>query len=412
MSDEPLKPTPDTSKSEAKKPAEIREAQARKAKARLADAEPQPGRANPIVSDETYGELREDNRVVMRHKIALNIDSFRASTDDFVARPQQEYPALPTVRAPFMSVIIPNYNGQRFLPTLLNALDRQTLRDFETIVIDDASTDDSVALIESHYPDVRLIVNRKNMGFVASCNAAADVADGRILVLLNSDTEPEPGWLEALAKAVVANPQAAIVASKLLLFDEREKIHSAGDLMGVDGIPINRGVWQIDRSQFDGETAIFSGCAGASAYRRDVWEALGGFDEDFWMYLEDVDLAFRARLLGWETIFAPEARIYHHLSANAGDTLASYYVGRNTIWNIAKNMPSGSLRRHLPEIIGAQLAISLDAMRNIQGTAARARLRGQIAGLLGLSRQLEKRRVVQRRSRVTGEAIEQRLAPR
>ena len=365
--------------------------------------------ANPIVEDETYGQLREQGRVVMRHRIALNIDEFRAADEGFTPRPARNDPPLKPARVPFFSVIIPNYNGQRFLPTVLDALDRQTFGDFETIVIDDASTDDSVALVERDYPHVRLIVNRRNRGFVASCNLAADVADGRILVLLNSDTEPEPTWLEELARTIVANPRAAVVTSKLLLFDERDKIHSAGDVLGVDGIPRNRGVWAQDRGQFDRETAVFSGCGGASAYRRDVWEALGGFDEDFWMFLEDVDYSFRARLLGYEVVFSPRARVYHHLTANAGDELASYYVGRNTLWNIVKNMPRRLLLEHWLDIVGAQLGIATDALRNIRGDAARQRLRGQAAGLLGLPRQLSKRRVIQARKWVGDDEIEQAL---
>lgn len=371
--------------------------------------QPKQTGANPIVEDETYGQLREQNRVVMRHKIALNIDEFRAADEGFTPRPARNDPPLKPARAPFMSVIIPNYNGQRFLPTVLDALARQTFGDFETIVIDDASTDDSVALVERDYPHVRLIVNRRNRGFVASCNLAADVADGRVLVLLNSDTEPEPTWLEELARAIVTNPQAAVVTSKLLLFDERNKLHSAGDMLGVDGIPRNRGVWAQDRGQFDQATVVFSGCGGASAYRRDVWETLGGFDEDFWMFLEDVDFSFRARLLGYETAFAPGARVYHHVTANAGDELASYYVGRNTLWNIAKNMPRRLLLDHWFDIVSAQLGIAADALRNIRGEAARQRLRGQAAGLLGLPRQLSKRRVIQAQKRVGDDEIEEAL---
>ena len=300
MTDTELMPTPDPSKSEETKSAAERQAQAEQARARLARRKGQADSANPIVDDATYGDLREQNRVVMRHQIAQDIDSFRASTETFTPRPHREFPDLPTVRPPFFSIIVPNRNGERFLPTVLDALGEQTFGDFETIVIDDASTDDSVPLIETHYPDVRLIVNRRNIGFVASCNAAADVADGRFLVLLNSDTEPEPGWLAALVGAVVTHPEAAVFASKLLLFDRRDTLHSAGDLLGTDGVPRNRGVWETDDGRYDRRPAVFSGCGGASAYRREVWETLGGFDEDFWMYLEDVDFAFRARLLGWE----------------------------------------------------------------------------------------------------------------
>jgi len=367
------------------------------------------GRPNPVAADETYGALRDDNRGVMRHQIALNIDNFRPAADDFVARPQQTFPELQQAVTPFMSVIIPNYNGERFLPGLLDALSKQTFSDFETIVIDDASTDDSVTLIERDYPDVRVIVNRRNAGFVVSCNTAVDASDGRIIVLLNNDTEPEPTWLAQLALGFCNHPQAAAITSKILLFDERNRIHTTGDMMGADGLPHNRGVWELDQGQFDEQTDVFSGCGGATAYRRDVWQALGGFDEDFWMYLEDVDLGFRARLMGWQVVYAPEARVYHHLSASGGDTLSSYYVGRNTIWMLVKNMPDALLRENLSTILGAQVAIAVDALRNFRGEAARNRLRGQLTGLLRLPEQLAKRQLIQSRRLVSDADVRQQI---
>ena len=112
---------------------------------------------------------------------------------------------------------------------------------------------------------------------------------------------------------------------------------------------------------------------------------------------------------GWQAVFAPAARIYHHLSATSGDTLASYYVGRNTIWMIAKNMPTELLRQHFPAILGAQLQIAADALRNIRGAAARARLLGQLAGLLGLPHQLRKRQIIQRRRRLDDQHLAARL---
>jgi len=381
-------------------------------------------KANPIVEDKTYGELNEDNRVVMRHAIALNIDNFKASTEGFEARPQREYPPLEVTSTPFISVIIPNYNGRALLQSVLGALSYQTFTDFEVIFIDDASTDDSVAFVEqffsaSAFPDpaqapswreLRVIVNRQNRGFAASCNAAADVARGCVLVMLNTDTEPEWEWLEELAKSVCANPQAAMVASKMLLFDERTQLHTAGDLLGVDGIPRNRGVWEEDRGQYDQNTAIFSGSGGATAYRKDVWQMLGGFDEDFWMYVEDVDYGFRAQLAGWEAVFAPKARIYHRLNATSGHTMASYYVGRNTIWNIAKNMPRGLLLRNFPAIVAGQFKVAVDALRNVRGEAARSRLTGQLAGLLGLPRSLQKRSVIQPRRVIEDSDLQTRLS--
>lgn len=396
MSDDLLKPKPDASKSARKKSPSKRSAQVRAAKEKL-EGERKGSGQNPLVDDATYGELRENNRVVMRHQIALNLDSFRAAVEDFQARPARTYPALTAVASPFFSVIVPTLNGMRWLPTLMEALAKQTFGDFEVIVVDDGSHDNSVMWLEEHYPAVRVIVNRTNQGFAVACNTGAAVARGRVLVFLNNDTEPAPEWAEELALAVCQHPEVGMYACKMLLFDKRDTLHSAGDVIGLDGIPRNRGVWQIDDGQFDGQTSVFAGCGGAVAYRRDLWSALGGFDEEFWMYLEDVDFAFRAQLLGVEAIFVPGARVYHHLSATAGGVLGSYYVGRNTIWTIAKNMPRTLLWRNLPKIVGAQLSIARDALLNWRGAAARARLRGQIAGLLGLPSILRKRATIQPR---------------
>jgi GT2 family glycosyltransferase len=362
-------------------------------------------------ADSTYGGLRAENRVVMRHDIALNLGAFRAAPENFRARPQRNYPALRTAAPPFFSVIVPNFNGMVHLPVLMEALEDQTFRDFEVIVVDDASIDESVAWLDVQYPAVRVLTSRENRGFVASCNAGAAAARGRLLVLLNSDTAPEEGWLAELAKAVCAQPHAAIFASKLLLFDRSGVLHAAGDEMGMDGIARNRGVWEEDRGQYDDLSVVFGGCGGAVAYRREVWDALGGFDEAYWMYLEDADFAFRAQLMGCEAVFVPEARVLHKLSATGGGVLASYYVGRNAVWLIVKNMPSGLLLRNLGQILGGQLRIAADALRHWRGAEARARLRGQAAGIVGLLNPLRQRQLVQQR-RVRGDdALAARLRP-
>lgn len=399
----------DPSRSEEVKSADQRKEQVEQARRRLAERGDTVSHANPIVSDETYGSLREDNRVVMRHTIALNIDAFRAASDDFDARPVRAFPELETERPPFFSVVIANFNGVRHLPVLLAALRRQSFTDFEVIVVDDASADGSVALIERDFPEVRVVVNRANAGFAAACNTGAAAARGRYIVQLNSDTEPADDWMAALALTIVSHPQAVAVASKLLLFDRRSVIHSAGDQMGRDGLARNRGVWEEDRGQFDARTQVFGACGGAAAWRRDAWQALGGFDESFWMYLEDVDLSFRARLAGGEIVFAPDARVYHHLSATGGDVLASYYVGRNSLWLLARNMPASLLLRNLPQIVAAQVEVTIDALRNLRGAAARARLRGQLDGLLGLPRLMAQRRTLQRRRVLEDSALQQLL---
>jgi GT2 family glycosyltransferase len=295
------------------------------------------------------------------------------------------------------SIIIPNYNGKRLLDACLMALRGQTYpRELtEIIVVDDASTDDSVAYLRERYPEVKAFALDCNSGLAVACNAGARLASGELLVMLNNDTEAEPGWLAALVASAQAYPQAGAVASKMLLFDRRDALHNAGDLMGADGIPRNRGVWQVDRGQYDRDVFVFGGCGGGVAYRRAAWDAAAGFDQRLFMYLEDVDLAWRLQLLGWKAVFAPDARLYHHLSATGGGALASFYTGRNTLWVIVKDMPGPLMRRNLGRIFRAQWRISWDALKAWRGAAARARLRGQLAGLLGLPRVLAWRRATQ-----------------
>lgn len=369
------------------------------------DTEAKNSAAGPIANDATYSELQLENRVVMRHTIALNLESFRASTDAFNPRPQGDFAPLAPVTPPFFSVVIPNYNGMAHLPTLMAALAAQSFQDFEIIVVDDAGTDPSVSWLEEHYPHVRIIMNRRNLGFAVSCNLGATAARGRFVVLLNTDTEPDADWLAETAQAICRHPEATVFASKLLFFDRRDVIHTAGDYMAFNGVPGHRGFGQRDEGQFDREVEVFGGCGGAVAVRRDVWELLGGFDESLWMYMEDVDLAFRGQLLGIKAIFVPAARVYHHMGATGGGALASYFVGRNTIWVLAKNLPASLWLRYWPQILAEQAREAVAALRAWRGEAARARLRGMLSAVVGLPGVLSKRWAVQSKRVATDEEV-------
>jgi GT2 family glycosyltransferase len=307
---------------------------------------------------------------------------------------------------PLLSVIIPNWNGARHLPTCLDSLRRQTYPHLEVILVDNASRDESVALVRRDYQEVVLVQLDENLGLTGAINRGVQAARGELIAPLNNDTEVAPGWAEALVSALLDHPEAGMSASKMLLFDRRDTLHSAGDAYGVDGIPVNRGVWQKDKGQFDDDEYIWGGCGGAVAYRRAMLDDIGLLDEDLFMYCEDVDLNWRAQLAGYRCVFAPLGVVYHHLSATGGGEIASFYTGRNTLWVLAKNYPGELLRRHWRAIVRAQLRISRDALKAWRGKAARARLRGQLAGLLGLPRWLRKRRAIQARRKVSIEVIE------
>ncbi len=314
---------------------------------------------------------------------------------------------------PLVSVVIPNWNGAHLLPTCLDSLRRQTCADFEVIVVDDASTDDSRGLLAREYPEARVLAFESNRGFARGVNAGIRAAQGRVIALLNNDTEADPHWLEELVRALEAEPRAGMAASKLRLFDRREVLHSAGDFYRVDGIPGNRGVWEEDRGQYDAPDAqppVFGACGGAAAYRRELLDAIGLFDEDLGSYCEDVDLNWRARLAGLGCAYAPRAVVYHRLSATGGGTRASYFVGRNFILVLVKDYPAALWKKYWRRILAAQWQITREALRSGRGAAARARLRGQLAALAALPRFLAKRRATQRGRRVSAAELEQWLA--
>ncbi len=309
-----------------------------------------------------------------------------------------------------LSVIIPNWNGAPHLPGCLTALRGQTFRDFEILVADNASQDSSLELLARDYAEARVIRLDRNCGFAGACNAGLREGRGEFLVLLNNDTEAAPDWLAEVVAAFRRHPAAGVIASKMLLFDRRNVLHTAGDVFKTDGTPGNRGVWQADEGQF-AEGPVFSANGGSAAYRRTMLDQIGLLDEDFFFSCEDVDLAWRAQLSGWQVVYAPRAVVYHKLAATGGGVTASFYDGRNFIYLLAKDVPGGMWRRHWPEILRGQWRITRDALRAWRGAAARARLRGQLAGLAGLPKMLAKRRAVQAARRISDSDVEALLSP-
>jgi GT2 family glycosyltransferase len=316
---------------------------------------------------------------------------------------------------------VPTRNGAHLLPECLEALWNQTFRDFELIVVDDASTDNTYDLLLG-YPEVKKLVRlpgTRGHGFVAAVNAGLVEAKGAVIVLLNNDAVPEPRWLEELLGGLDRNPWASMAASKLVLYDRPDHFHSTGDYYGLDGVPNSRGVWQRDRGQYDREEEVFGPTAAAAAYRREMLAdvaAAGGteppgmvLDPELWMYCEDVDLNLRARLRGHRTVYVPTAKVRHRLSATGGGVLASYYVGRNFIYLIAKALPGRTILRNLPRIVVAQVRIALQALRGIRHPSSRARLRGMAAGLLTWPRVLPARRRIMRSARLTPRRFERVL---
>lgn len=215
----------------------------------------------------------------------------------------------------YVSVIIPTYNGLELLVAALECLTRQTWREFEVIVVDNDSTDGTIEVLARRFPDVRLVSLSSNRGFAAAVNSGIAAATGDIVVLLNNDTEPDPEWLAALVRAMEDHPEVGFCASKMLQLRAPHLIDSAGDQLGLFASQVGHGA--PDGPAFAVERYVFSACAGAAAYRRSMLEDIGLFEERYFAYFEDVDLACRANLAGYRGLYVPDAVVLHWGSATA-----------------------------------------------------------------------------------------------
>ena len=293
-----------------------------------------------------------------------------------------------------ISVIVLNYNGKGFLDGCLSSLASQTYSDFEVIVVDNGSRDGSPEYVKENYPWVRLAKNDENLGFAGGTNVGIRAAKGEFVITLNNDSRADSRFIEELIKPM-ADPEVGVCAAKMLFPDGR--INSAGICISRSGAAWDRGMFEPDRGQYEFVEEVFGACAGAALYRREMLDEIGLFDEDFFLYLEDVDLAFRARLAGWKCLYVPGARVIHHHggTAGVGSDLAVYYGNRNIVWYPIKDFPFRLLITSLPFIVARNLAvIPYYALRGQGGVI----LKSKLDALKGVVKMMEKRKDVVRRA--------------
>lgn len=244
-------------------------------------------------------------------------------------------------RPPRVSVIIVNYNAGEKLLRCLACLDAQSFRDFETIIVDNASGDGSASRAKAQHPDARLIQSGSNIGFAAANNLAARDARGEWLAFLNPDAYAQADWLEELVAASARYPFADAFGSTQIDALRTDRIDGAGDVYHILGVAYRGGYGSpVSKLPEDGE--CFAPCAAAAMYRRKVFEALGGFDERFFCYGEDVDLGFRLRLAGGRAVQVRAAVVRHEGSGVTGrySDFTVYHGNRNRIWLAYKNTPA------------------------------------------------------------------------
>jgi GT2 family glycosyltransferase len=250
-----------------------------------------------------------------------------------------------------VTVIIPNYNGIKYLKDCLDSLAAQTMK-AEIIVVDNASEDGSEKIAED-YEGVILIPLSQNFGFCRAVNEGIKVTKTKYLILLNNDTKADPSFVEELYKAIDAHDDTFSVASKMLQMNAPDRIDSAGDLYCALGWAFSLG--KDGRSnRYDKEAVIFSACGGAAIYRKELFEQIGYFDELHFTYLEDVDVGYRARIMGYVNRYTPKAVVYHAGSGSTGGRYNPFKVrlaSRNSWYVIYKNMPALQIIINLPFLL-------------------------------------------------------------
>ncbi|HDD24077.1 MAG TPA: glycosyltransferase family 2 protein [Chloroflexi bacterium] len=311
----------------------------------------------------------------------------------------------PMSESPRVTVIIPNWNTRRWLPGCLDGLRAQTYRPFETLLVDNGSTDGSLSFVRQNYPEVRIIALPENRGFAGGVHVGIRATQSEYVALLNVDTVPQPDWLSSLVAAMEASPpDVGALASRMLSLHDPSRIDDAGDILSWYGSARKRGMGEPAK-RYDQQEEVFSICAGAALYRRSFLEKTGGFDEQFTSYLEDVDLGLRGRLLGYRYLFIPTAEVYH-AGQGAGTPRPRYVylMTRNRLALLTKNIPRSLLSKHWRTLLYGQLYFSLVYKHPLSSMA------GIWAWVRSLPRLLRQRREIQKHKVISDAALDAMLS--
>ncbi|OQY14612.1 MAG: hypothetical protein B6I30_00090 [Desulfobacteraceae bacterium 4572_187] len=310
----------------------------------------------------------------------------------------------------FASVIIPNFNGKVFLKPCLDSLAQQTKKDRKIILVDNASTDGSVEFVNRHYPGVKIISLTSNRGFAAAVNQGIGQGKGSFVAVLNNDTVVTPNWLEVLCGFLEENPRIGFCASKITKYDNTDIIDSVGHGIMRSGYTFNVGDAVKDSGQYDNLREIFGAPAAAAVYRRSMLDDIGLFDEDFYMYLEDVDLSFRAQLRGHKCMYVPQATVRHRGAGTTGSQYHKdnvYFIARNTIYVLLKDMPKQILKPHFFRIFG--FIIYLQLYHTFRSFHPWSCLKGLCRGLKDSRQMLVKRKRILGGKRISDDHIAEML---
>lgn len=298
-----------------------------------------------------------------------------------------------------VAVIVPNWNGRRWLGQCLHSLTEQTMPPAEVLVVDNGSTDGSLGLVSDFDLPARTIELGHNTGFATAANRGIEAARAPAVALVNTDVALAADWIERLVAVLAGDSRLAGVACKMLQMDDPETVYDAGDFLRRDGVCEQRGRGCPDDGRFDAPIEVFAPCAGAALYRREALLTVGGFDERLFSYLEDVDLGLRLRLAGWRFRYEPAVAL--HAGGGSSWQLPAgveHWVERNTLLIVAKAFPA----RWLPLVIYRQLGWAWHALRERRLSAHAS---GAARALPHVPQMVRERRRLSRAARVTLEEV-------
>jgi GT2 family glycosyltransferase len=306
------------------------------------------------------------------------------------------------------TVVIVTYNGWELVKACLSALENELRPGIEVVVVDNGSSDGTPEKVREGFESVQVIELGWNLGFAAGNNLGIRPSTSDFVLLLNSDVIVRPGFIGALLEPFDAAPRLGSVGATMVFHTEPRIVASAGIEIYANGLALDRSVG--DQINPDGDySPVFGSSAGACVYRREALNDVGLFPEPFFMYLEDVDLAWRLRLRGWDSLISHRAVAEHHYSASSreGSSFKRKLVARNRLWYMARCLPTWLLARNWWRIVAYDGAVALSAPIRKDG----ASLAGRASALSGMRDRLHERAVIQRRSTVTKDEIERWIQP-
>lgn len=304
--------------------------------------------------------------------------------------------------SPSVSVIIVSWNSAEHLPHCLDSLSLQTFQSFEVIIVDNGSPQQGIVGLEQKYPALDLRVERlaSNQGFAVANNIGARLARGKWLALLNADAYPKPDWLEKLLDATRRHPEFSFFSSRQLQFAQPDILDGAGDEYHISGLAWRRFYNHPAQNYGLQEEEVFSACAAAAIYKCEDFLQVGGFDESYFAYFEDVDLSFRLRLAGGRCLYVPAAEVCHVGSASSGKTsdFVMYHGHRNLVWTFFKNMPGALFWWYLPLHMGMNFFFGVSFLVKGKGSAV---WRAKIDAIYRLPAIIRKRRQIQETRKIS-----------